>query len=707
MSIKRLLFLIGGLLLLATVVVACGSGATEEMTGGQVAAPAAEPPFLAAWAGSAHADASAEAFVHWDGDDPAVIPADCARCHSPAGYVDFLGGDGSAAGMVDADVAAPGGVISCTTCHNDATQTLSSVTFPSGVTVTGLGPEARCMVCHQGRESGGSVAEATAGMAPDTVSADLSFLNIHYFAAAATLYGGQARGGYQYEGMSYDSRYEHVEGVSTCVDCHDSHTLEIQLETCSFCHEVDTVEALRDVREPSSTVDYDGDGNLTEGMYYEIQGMQAALLAGIQAYAVEIAGTAVAYSPDAYPYFFIDTNANGILDEDEATVPNRFTAWTPRLLAAAYNYQLSVKDPGAFAHGNKYIIQLLFDSLADLNTQLSNPIDMSAMRRQDAGHFAGNTEPFRHWDGDPDFGTVPNGCVRCHTATGLPMFLANAGSTIAQPASNGFQCSTCHDETNWPNRYTVDSVSMPSGLSVTFGEGADSNLCITCHQGRESMASVNRVIGSTPADEVSASIRFRNIHYFAAGATLFGDEAQGMYQFAGNAYFGQNDHPASMGGNLNTCLSCHDAHSLEIALSTCATCHTGISDVREIRMTANAIDYDGDGDAAEPLDQEIATMADLLYLAIQDYAADTLSTPIAYSPTAYPYFFADANANGLVDEGEGGYSTWSPRLLIAAYNYQYFQKDPGAFAHNGRYVIQVLYDTLVYMNVDVSAMTRP
>ena len=48
-----------------------------------------------------------------------------------------------------------------------------------------------------------------------------------------------------------------------------------------------------------------------------------------------------------------------------------------------------------------------------------------------------------------------------------------------------------------------------------------------------------------------------------------------------------------------------------------------------------------------------------------------------------------------------------PVLLRAAYNYQYVQKDPGAFAHNGQYVIQVLYDTLVDLNANVSGMTRP
>ena len=36
------------------------------------------------------------------------------------------------------------------------------------------------------------------------------------------------------------------------------------------------------------------------------------------------------------------------------------------LARAAYNYQYTQKDPGGFAHNNKYIGQALYDNLADL-----------------------------------------------------------------------------------------------------------------------------------------------------------------------------------------------------------------------------------------------------------------------------------------------------------------------------------------------------
>ena len=40
-----------------------------------------EIPFLEEWVNSGHNDVEAEAFVHWDEDDPAEIPESCARCH--------------------------------------------------------------------------------------------------------------------------------------------------------------------------------------------------------------------------------------------------------------------------------------------------------------------------------------------------------------------------------------------------------------------------------------------------------------------------------------------------------------------------------------------------------------------------------------------------------------------------------------------------
>lgn len=259
-----------------------------------------DPPYLVdiyhAWAGSAHADTTAEAFVHWDSEG--AVPESCARCHSTPGYIDFVGADGSDAFKVDAP-APIGTVITCDACHNSAAAQLTSVTFPSGVTIDDVGTSARCMQCHQGRASTDSVNAAIekAGLLEDgnVVSADLGFINIHYFAAAATLYGGEARGGYQYPDKYYQQRNMHAEGFNTCADCHDQHTLEVRVAVCADCHEdVETVEDLRFIRMNGSGADYDGDGDDFEGIADEIAGLQEMLLQAIQSYATEIAGTPIA-----------------------------------------------------------------------------------------------------------------------------------------------------------------------------------------------------------------------------------------------------------------------------------------------------------------------------------------------------------------------------------------------------------------------------
>ena len=452
-----------------------------------------------------------------------------------------------------------------------------------------------------------------------------------------------------------------------------------------------------------SAVDYNGNGDVEEGIYFELQGLQEALLQNIQAYATEVAGTPIGYTPDAYPYFYIDANENGEIDEDEINTDGRFASWTPRLLRAAYNYQVSVKDPGTFAHGGKYIIELLYDSIADLNTAVAEPIDMTAMRRIDAGHFAGSEEAFRHWDEE---GEVPASCTKCHTATGLPMFLKD-GATISQEPANGFQCTTCHDDLQEFTRHEAGPVTFPSGATIDSGD-PDTNLCMNCHQGRESTVSVNRLIGDAEPDDQAEGLRFLNPHYFAAGATRWGTEAKGAYEYDGKEYLGFFEHEDSMA----QCSDCHSTHGLEVKAEECAECHEEVEspeDLQNIRY--NFADFDGDGDDEEGLYYEIETMSEDLYAALQAYAADTLGAPIVYDGNNYPYFFNDTNANGEADPEEAvrdnGYSGWTPRLLRAAYNYQYASKDPGSFAHNGQYILQTLYDSIEDLGADVSGMERP
>lgn len=697
--------------------------------------PPVEVPFEALWEGSPHNDATAEAFVHWNEDDPAEIPASCATCHSTTGYQDFLGADGSEAGKVDKNQPI-GQTIQCVACHNETASTLTEVAFPgkdpdgNPLIAHNVGDSGRCMVCHQGRASKASVdaqierfnatdLDAVVEPIKDAQGNDVrfGFVNIHYFAAAATLYGTEVKGGYEYDGKTYDAKNQHVTGYAECAACHNPHTLEVKVNECAVCHEgVTTVEDLKNVRMVSSNPDYDGDGDVEEGMAFEIEGLQVALLAEIQKYATDTAGAGIVYDSATYPYFLLDADGDGVGDKNDQGGNIGYNKWTPRLLKAAYNYQVSVKDPGAFAHGNKYIVQLLYDSIEDLGG------DVSGLARTDAGHFAGDTLPFRDWDADEY--TVPYRCAKCHTADGVPTFLANGGTVVvdgrgntltagigAMPSSNGFLCTTCHNEEAFPELYSVASVVFPSGRALSFATDADgrpaadpSNLCLLCHQGRESTTSVNNYLRGKEDDTADNALSFRNIHYLGAGATLFGAEAAGAYQYADKQYVGLNPHP------VNKCADCHNVHALKVDEEKCAACHSGAA-LEEVRSPGDTTDYDGDGNVEEGTLGEIETLAEALYAEIQAYAEATAGTPIVYDSHSYPYYFVDADKNGEADRNAEGalvrYASFTPRLMRAAFNYQYVQKDPGAFVHNPKYVIQFLYDSIEDLGGSVQGFTRP
>jgi len=503
------------------------------------------------WKTSGHADSGAEAFHHWDEDGE--ISTSCAKCHSTPGFQDFI-----ADGTVDGP-ASIGTTVECEVCHtNPDTGTLrdhTSVKFPSDITVENLGPEAICMECHQGRESTSRVNDhitAAAVADDDTISSSIRFRNIHYFAAAATQMGTVVKGGYEYSGKTYDARFSHVIGYNACITCHNPHSLEVETEACNTCHTAgkdprftgfyNNVTDPKDIRYYGSFTDYDGDGNITEGIYYEIPRFQEKLSEALWKYGNQN-GKPIVYDSHTYPYFFNDTDGDGLADSSEANYGNQYRSWTARLLRAAFNYQFSQKDPAGYAHGGKYMIELLYDSIEDLNSKLDNPVSLSGMHRTDEGHFDGSAEAWRHWDED---GEVRSSCAKCHSAEGLAYYLEN-GENVAAEISNGMLCTTCH--TSPPAVRTAGPVTFPSGAVYDLSD--NSNLCITCHQGRASKFSIDSKITSS-----AGPYTFTNIHYFPAGAVLLGTEVKGGYEFEGKSYVGRRNWP-NHNGLFDTCVECH------------------------------------------------------------------------------------------------------------------------------------------------------
>jgi predicted CXXCH cytochrome family protein len=572
--------------------------------------------------------------------------------------------------------------------------------------VEGLGREATCMTCHQGRASGADVDKAIAASGitdPDQPSSTLGFTNIHYYPAAATLFAGVAKGGYQYAGKVYDTRFRHVDGFNTCTGCHDPHTSRPKVDACGGCHlGVTDLAGLRDVRMFSSAGrDYDGDGNLTEGVYYELAGLKDKLLAAIVRYGVE-AQTPVCYAGTSHPYWFKDTNGDGACAAAETMRANAFASWTPRLVKAAFNYQMASKDPGAFAHNAKYIMELLYDSLEDVNAALVVKIDASRTVRGDRGHFDGSSEAARHWDADEG---VDATCSRCHGGqTGFRFFVEHAVSIDVPETANGLECGTCH--TSFGTTFDVLAVAttrFPGGTASNLA--GNDNLCATCHSGRVGKADIDAAIAAN-------KLSFMNVHYLPAGAVREGAAAKVGYEYPGKTYAGSLTHA---GGKQ--CTSCHDPvaskHSFLIEDAwdmRCRNCHADANgDATAIRV-AHLADYDGDGNARESLAAEIAGLGERVLTAMGAAAG---TTGICYSESAYPYFFKDGDGDkkpfcaAAEATSAGRFTAWTAPLMKAAHNYQLSHKDPGSWAHNFAYVGQLLHDSVQDLGGSITALTRP
>jgi len=306
------------------------------------------------------------------------------------------------------------------------------------------------------------------------------------------------------------------------------------------------------------------------------------------------------------------------------------------------------------------------------------------------GHFNREGKAFHYWDKEKE---IPAVCARCHGANGVPEYLREGKNAPAQHVKNGFACTNCHADLATFQRHRAEKVTFASGLTVDSGDN-DSNLCMTCHQGRESAASVNKAIAGMAPDAPNPQLGFVHVHYFPAGAFKYGTEAKVGYEYEGKSYAGRFSHVPA----LNNCTSCHDPHSGELQEQKCGQCHR---------------DRRGGEGAAHIVDE----YKHELYAGIQQYARNVGGASIAFSPEAFPYWYTDTNGNGKVDREElrpdNGYKAYTPRLLQAIYNYTFALRDPGAAYHNGRYARQVLYDSLESLaqsgkaGVSVAGKTRP
>jgi hypothetical protein len=346
------------------------------------------------------------------------------RCHTSTGFKDYIHDGSQGAAILGADVPDP---LTCTSCHNaDTASYANGVTIDTSGFTPGdnpatykqvsdggsgthisltVGKEGVCIRCHAPRSTDGAI-KVNAwvyGMTLDTaytsastytyaqypsntptvpagkVSSNqnrASAVTFHYVPVLATFYGNDAKQGFQYQTdpsgnpLTYVGKNNLMTGYDTCIKCHNPHTTQVKPEKCVSCHTgVTTTDDYRNIR--VTTSDYDGDGNTSEGIYTEIEGVKAKLYQAIQNYAS--LQRAIVFSPAT------SSTSPWRRGDDTTKVYDKFT---PRLIKALYNYHLSYREIGAYVHNSKYIIELLYDSIKDLNSAPGvTQVDMTGMVR--------------------------------------------------------------------------------------------------------------------------------------------------------------------------------------------------------------------------------------------------------------------------------------------------------------------------------------
>ena len=708
----------------------------------------------------------------------------CERCHTNDGYKDFVGVDGSAnyntlpyTGLQTNTGASPtvppvagqtgyaNGPLQCNACHNAVTEPsgagITTIVFPASVQVTTDKVTALCGQCHMARESTVSMNTLIGATAADAqiVAAGVSFKNPHYRGAAATMFGEVAQGWAQYAGMSYTGQNQHG-GAGKCTACHDAHTLEVVAVTatsCGKCHfdettglPVTSLAQIEDQRQFGFEGDIDGDG-VQAGLKTEILGLNAKLLAAMQSYAFNVvgagAGPGICFSDATYPYFLKHTGASGDCTAAEITAAAAFKNFTPRLYRAAYNLKFSVSDFGAWAHNPRYAIEVLFDSITDLNAGLTaagkTPVAFTGKRAFN-GHFgaADAATPYAAmvYHGAPQ-GFTSAACYQCHGgAGGLTAYLTTAPAALTSAVMTdankvtAFQCNTCHayngqdmtglraDTTTLyfpPQKagaasaatVVVDASAMPPGFSI----------CASCHSGRENSTSVDLALVGKVNGVFATGIV--NMHYLPAAATIFGSQASVAYQFAGKTYTGKpvfwnaatnGAAPGPYGSPHGAdCSKCHDAqstaHSFTIDLDktvpgglyhgvkntkSCNGCHVAPHDLAPVEAEYQA-------HTAELLAAINTYVTSAGNLAAFQSANGASATGICYDGNTYGYVLVKTAAGCSATAAKFDLTS-----MKAAYNLHYTQKEPGAWAHNEAYITQIIFDSISSLGATPS-FTRP
>lgn len=392
------------------------------------------------------------------------------------------------------------------------------------------------------------------------------------------------------------------------------------------------------------------------------------------------------------------------------------------------------------AHGGEILTVKETAAAGQASDSLAQTIAAKAAFTNDAS----GAPAWTHYDWDA---ANRQSCQRCHTATGAKNFMTspatynaannnfshlsgwtNVGGVITSSGQNEMlYCWACHANNSGALRTPGAITEIYEGtvasplVSVTYPDVAGSNICMSCHLGRETGAVVKTKTSFT-------NLGFVNSHYLSAGGQLF---ATTGYEYTGRNYnnvpFFAHDELGTAAqpntGSNGPCVSCHMSATEKhlfmpvakdpvtgavtaVTATVCASCHTAIS--------AGEMNNWKDGYAAalEALQAALAAKGIHFYNshpyfftapfnpAYTEAGACTDNLPVKNWQTGGTSIFTWNPTTSTCDSAVGvaGTAGTGADNMGSAFNLNLLLHDPGGFAHNKYYVKGLIWDSIDYIN---------
>lgn len=347
-------------------------------------------------------------------------------------------------------------------------------------------------------------------------------------------------------------------------------------------------------------------------------------------------------------------------------------------------------------------------------------------------------------------------CQRCHTSTGAANFMSNPAAYKAEAnrfthlagwarnnttgvvTSSGqnelLYCWGCHSNAGAGKLYApgarVETYAVATAgdtpVTISYPDIAGSNVCMTCHLGRE--------VGDTIKNDNDADgVRgFVNSHYLAAAGQLFGKSG---YTYTGRDYtnpaFFAHDKIGSAAapgtGTNGPCVGCHmtspNKHKFTnvstsggvitgITSNACVTCHTGGFAMTAAKLVTEEEEYQA---ALAGLNAALQTKGIFFYKDANPYFFTKPFNP-AYTETGactdnlpiqnwnlggtfnYVYDATAKNCTKVGTIGTAGTAGTFKDVMGAAFNLNLLAHDPGGYAHNRFYAKRLIWDSIDFID---------